>query len=201
MNRLNYACVLVMAMVLVAGCGAATPQQLVTNIAQATAVNDEPAFLACYEFSSPEAREMVAGFFRTIQATDQYQQKFAFVYGVAAAEEYCGGTLRDVIATMTPDECRFVIEGDRALMTHVTGEMEMVRIDGVWRVDYRGFESVTELEQVRAQTKLYGEVAGVYRELIAAMDTPGMTPADIAEMEGLLMQDMYDMSRSHFAAP
>lgn len=195
MNPMKCACVLMMAMVLVAGCGAATPQQLVTNIAQATAANDEAAYLACYEFSSPQVREMVAAFFRTIQVTDQYQQKFAFVFGVPAAEQYCGQTLRDLIAGMKPDDCRFVIEGDRALVTHQTGEMEMIRLDGVWRVDYRSHETPVEMGLVRAQTGLYNEVVGVYRELIAAMDTPGMTPAKMGEMEGRLMEGMYDLDR------
>ncbi len=194
--RLLVASLVVMTLV---GCGAATPQQLMTHMAQTTAANDKAGYVACYAYTDPAVGENVAAFFTTIQVSHQFKAKYSRVYGEGAASEYCGESLRDLVVNTPAEACRYVIEGDRALVEHPLYQLELVRLDGVWKVDYRGYDTPEELELIRAQTLMFNLTSNVYKQLMTAMDQPGMTPDKLAEMETVLMEDMYNLSR-HRAA-
>ncbi len=193
--KIASASAVVLVVVMLAGCGAATPQQLMTNMAQTTAANDLNGYMACYAYTAPAVGDNLAAFFTTVQAAHQYKAKFRWVFGEAVAEEYCGGTLRDEIVNTPAEACRYLIEGDRALVEHPLYQLELARIGDVWQVDYRGYDTPEELDVIRAQTLMFNLTSDVYRQLMAAMDQPGMTPDKLAEMEAALMEDLLSLNR------
>jgi hypothetical protein len=210
MTQTRYGVILLVGLMLCVGCAgkaspplplvtssraARTPQQAIRNMARAVAENDLDAYMASHAFAGPETEEMVSSFFETVQVGEQFKQKYTDVFGETAAKEYCGRTLRDVIVKTSAEECEYAIEDDTAVVTHPITKINMVRIDGNWMMEYRNYDSPTELELVRARTRMYGATMDVYRQLMVAIAEPGMTPVKLEELKDTLMDGMYDLDR------
>ncbi len=168
------------------GCGgggakdAKTPKEACVNMTEAVETGDEALFLSAVH---TEDEEMAKAMFGQISAMYDYSKKFEAEYGKAPGK---GGkkmpTSKDVAEKVKIKE-----DGDKAVATMPgqSGDMDLVKKDGVWKVDIsKGTPTGAEKEKALKMSKT---MADVVKEVTGKIGTEGYTAEKIEKELGAAM--------------
>ena len=168
--------VFVTSCLLVSGCGgqsdqeAKTPQDALSNVQKALLAGDSEAFTACFDATKEQVKvlEAMCGF---VSAASEFEKAMRSAYGQGSVGSAGKTDLDEMKGDAWLKDVTIEAEGDKATATRKGGKgvWQLVRKDGVWKIDPRGMlargeekndeESRQVVDMFRTMTEAIGQVA------------------------------------------